>query len=157
MCLIFQTPKATLDIKELRVDISKDGGSEAGLFVKLQLFPITVHIGESRVASDQPVVSGGSSSANRLPDGVCPPFSCEEFSVLCELGHNRYALQLLRSGFAEIFWFISNSGLVLYLDNFMSGEEYACIVFYVRHGSSFGSSFVPLLHLLEPSIKQHLV
>lgn len=95
--LVFKTPKATLDIKELRVDISKDGGSEAGLFVKLQLFPITVHIGESPVASDQPVVSGGSSSANQLPDGVCPPFSCEEFSVLCELGHNREEGILIRN------------------------------------------------------------
>lgn len=92
--LILQTPKATLDIKELRVDISKDAGSEAGLFVKLQLFPITVHLGESRVASDQPVVSGGSFSANQLADGVCAPFSCEEFSLLCELGHNRYILFL---------------------------------------------------------------
>lgn len=89
-----QTPKATLDIKELRVDISKDGGSEAGLFVKLQLFPITVHLGESRVASDPPVVSGGSFSANQLTDGVCAPFRCEEFSLLCELGHNRYILLL---------------------------------------------------------------
>lgn len=116
LCLILQTPKATLDIKELRVDISKDGGSEAGLFVKLQLFPITVHLVESRVASDQPVISGGSSSANRLTDGVCPPFSCEEFSLLCELGHNRYAFWLLWNGFTEIIWFISNSGLVLYLE-----------------------------------------
>lgn len=82
-----------MDIKELRVDISKDGGSEAGLFVKLQLFPITVHLGESRVVSDQPVASGGSFSAN-LTDGVCAPFICEEFSLLCELGHNRYVLFL---------------------------------------------------------------
>ncbi|KAG6398690.1 hypothetical protein SASPL_140157 [Salvia splendens] len=91
---VYMTPKATLDIKELRVDISKDGGSEAGLFVKLLLFPITVHLGESRVASDQTVVSGESSSANQLTDGVCAPFSCEEFSLLCELGHNRSVLFL---------------------------------------------------------------
>ncbi|XP_057773183.1 protein SABRE-like [Salvia miltiorrhiza] len=95
--LVLKTPKATLDIKELRVDISKDAGSEAGLFVKLQLFPITVHLGESRVASDQPVVSGGSFSANQLMDGVCAPFSCEEFSLLCELGHNREAGILIRN------------------------------------------------------------
>lgn len=72
-----------MEIKELRLDISKDGGSEAGLFVKLQLFPITVHLGESRVTS------GESSLANQLADGVCAPFSCEEFSLLCEFGHNR--------------------------------------------------------------------
>lgn len=86
---MLQTPKATLDIKELRVDISKDGGSEAGLFVKLQLFPINVHLGESRVISDQSLTSGGSFSANQLVDGACSPFSCEEFSLLCEFGHNR--------------------------------------------------------------------
>ncbi|XP_047962243.1 protein SABRE [Salvia hispanica] len=95
--LVLKTPKATLDIKELRVDISKDGGSEAGLFVKLLLFPITVHLGESRVASDQTVVSGESSSANQLMDGVCAPFSCEEFSLLCELGHNREAGVLIKN------------------------------------------------------------
>ncbi|GER37363.1 Golgi-body localisation protein domain [Striga asiatica] len=78
-----KNPKATLDIKELRVDISKDGGSEAELFVKLQLFPINVHLGEPHLTS------GGSSSGCQLIDGVCPPFSCEEFSLLCEIGHNR--------------------------------------------------------------------
>ncbi|KAL1539208.1 protein SABRE [Salvia divinorum] len=95
--LVLKTPKATLDIKELRIDISKDAGSEAGLFVKLLLFPITVHFGESRVASDQTVVSGESFSANQLMDGVCAPFSCEEFSLLCELGHNREAGVLIRN------------------------------------------------------------
>ncbi|KAI3460068.1 hypothetical protein Pfo_016731 [Paulownia fortunei] len=95
--LVLKTPKATLDIKELRVDISKDGGSEAGLFVKLQLFPINVHLGESRVTSDQSVTSGGSFSANQLMDGVCSPFSCEEFSLLCEFGHNREAGVVVRN------------------------------------------------------------
>ncbi|KAL8487833.1 hypothetical protein ACS0TY_024229 [Phlomoides rotata] len=89
--LVLKTPKATVEIKELRVDISKDGGSEARLFVKLQLFPITVHLGESRVTS------GESSLANQLTDGVCPPFSCEEFYVLCEFGHNREAGVLVRN------------------------------------------------------------
>ncbi|KAL6573245.1 hypothetical protein OROHE_001704 [Orobanche hederae] len=51
--LVLKIPKATLDVKELRVDISKDGVSEAGLFVKLKLFPINVHLGEPRLTSDQ--------------------------------------------------------------------------------------------------------
>ncbi|KAL6527291.1 hypothetical protein OROGR_016381 [Orobanche gracilis] len=51
--LVLKIPKATLDIKELRVDISKDGVSEAGLFVKLKLFPINVHLGEPRLTADQ--------------------------------------------------------------------------------------------------------
>ncbi|KAK4387684.1 protein SABRE [Sesamum angolense] len=95
--LVLKTPKATLDIKELRVDISKDGGPEAALFVKLLLFPINVHLGESRVTSDQSVISGGSLSANQLHGGACAPFSCEEFSLLCELGHNREAGIVIRN------------------------------------------------------------
>ncbi|KAL7085464.1 hypothetical protein ACP275_14G282700 [Erythranthe tilingii] len=95
--LVLKTPKATLDIKELRVDISKDGGSEAGLFVKLQLFPINVHLGESRVISDHSVTSGGTFSDNQLVDGVSAPFSCEEFSLLCEFGHNREAGVVVRN------------------------------------------------------------
>ncbi|KAG8369181.1 hypothetical protein BUALT_Bualt15G0124500 [Buddleja alternifolia] len=95
--LVLKTPKATLDIKELRVDISKDGGSEAGLFVKLQLFPINGHLGDSRITSDQSVTSGGSFSTNQLSDGVCSPFSCEEFALLCELGHNREAGVVIRN------------------------------------------------------------
>ncbi|PIN12656.1 hypothetical protein CDL12_14731 [Handroanthus impetiginosus] len=95
--LVLKTPKASLDVKELRVDISKDGGSQAGLFVKLQLFPINVHLGESRVTFDQSVTSGGSFCANQLTDGVCAPFSCEEFSLLCEFGHNREAGVVVRN------------------------------------------------------------
>ncbi|KAL0308108.1 UNVERIFIED_CONTAM: protein SABRE [Sesamum angustifolium] len=95
--LVLKTPKATLDIKELRVDISKDGGPEAALFVKLLLFPINVHLVESRVTSDQSVSSGGSLSANQLHGGACAPFSCEEFSLLCELGHNREAGIVIRN------------------------------------------------------------
>ncbi|GFP89565.1 upf0378 protein kiaa0100 [Phtheirospermum japonicum] len=98
--LVLKTPKATLDIKELRVDISKDGGSEAGLFVKLQLFPINVHIGEPRLTSDQSVTSGGSFSAYHFTDGVCPPFTCEEFSLLCELD----AINKLHKGGADQFF-----------------------------------------------------
>ncbi|KAL3613192.1 hypothetical protein CASFOL_042962 [Castilleja foliolosa] len=94
--LVLKTPKATLDIKELRVDISKDGGSEAGLFVKLQLFPINVHLGEPQLTSDQSATSGGSFSAYQFTDGICPPFTCEEFSLLCELGHNREAGVVVR-------------------------------------------------------------
>ncbi|KAL3845764.1 hypothetical protein ACJIZ3_003167 [Penstemon smallii] len=88
--LVIKTPKATLDVKDLGVDISNNGGSEAGLFVNLQLVSINVQLAEFRVKSDQSVTSGGS-SANQLIDGVCSPFSCEELSLLCEFGHNREA------------------------------------------------------------------
>lgn len=87
--LTLQTPKATLDVKELRADISKDAGSEAGLSVKLQLVPIIVFLGESRVTYDLSVTSGGCFSSNHMKERVCAPFSCEEFSLLCELGHDR--------------------------------------------------------------------
>lgn len=84
-----QTPKATLDVKELRVDISKTDGSEAGLLVKLELIPINIHLGEARATSDQALYSGGSCSADQLMSGVFAPFSCEEFCLMCEFGHNR--------------------------------------------------------------------
>ncbi|EPS64261.1 hypothetical protein M569_10518, partial [Genlisea aurea] len=87
--LVVKTPKAILDIKELRMEVSKDAGSEAGLFLKLQLFPINIYLGELRLISDQLISSGGYSS--QFADSVCSPFSCEEFSVLCELAYNREA------------------------------------------------------------------
>lgn len=89
--LVLKTSKASLDVKELRVDISKDGGSEGGLFVKLQLVPINVHLSQSRVTFDQSLISDGSITSNQFIDNNCPPFSCEEFSLLCEFGHIREA------------------------------------------------------------------
>lgn len=90
---MFQTPKAILDVKELRLDISKDGGSQPSLFVKLHLFPISLYLGESRVSSDQSSVHGEPLSSSQaffgLTERTSAPFNCEDFSVLCELSHDR--------------------------------------------------------------------
>ncbi|XAR62067.1 hypothetical protein NMG60_11016662 [Bertholletia excelsa] len=51
--LVVKTPKATLEVKELGVDISKDGGSKSVLFVKLHILPIAIHLGDPRVSYDQ--------------------------------------------------------------------------------------------------------
>lgn len=91
-----QTPKATVEVKELIVDISKDGGSKPNLVVKLHILPIYVHIGEPRISCDQSsnLNTGEPFSAGHslfpMMEKYSAPFSCEEFSLSCEFGHNRY-------------------------------------------------------------------
>jgi len=93
---IVKTPKATIEVKELTVDISKDGGSKPNLFVKLRILPIFVYIGEPRASCEQSSTfnSGGCISAGQssfaMIDKSSAPFSCEEFSLSCEFGHDRY-------------------------------------------------------------------
>ncbi|XP_042988908.1 protein SABRE isoform X2 [Carya illinoinensis] len=89
-----KTPKATIEVKELTVDISKDGGSKPNLFVKLRILPIFVYIGEPRASCEQSSTfnSGGCISAGQSSfaiDKSSAPFSCEEFSLSCEFGHDR--------------------------------------------------------------------
>jgi hypothetical protein len=97
---ILQTPKATIEVKELKVDISKDGGSKPNLFVKLRILPIFVHIGEPRSSCDQSsnFNSGGCISAGQssfpMIDRSSTPISCEELSLSCEFGHDRYFFYL---------------------------------------------------------------
>ena len=94
--VILQTPKASLEIKELKVDISKDGTSKQNLIVKLQILPIVVHSNEPRASFDlassictgEALSVGQSSSA--LGDRSSTLFFCEEFSLTCEFGHDRY-------------------------------------------------------------------
>lgn len=96
---MLQTPKATAEVKELKVDISKDGGSKPNLFVKLHILPIIVHMGE-RGCSDQPssLSYEGCLSASQSSCGIMErssaPFVCEEFSLSCEFGHDRYCLNM---------------------------------------------------------------
>lgn len=91
-----QNPKATVEVKELIVDISKDGGSKPNLVVKLHILPIYVHIGEPRISCDQSpnLNTGETFSAGQasfpMMEKYSAPFSCEEFSLSCEFGHNRY-------------------------------------------------------------------
>lgn len=92
---MLQTPKATVEIKELEVDISKDSGSKPNLFVKLHILPIGVHMGEPRFCSDQSSnlsYEGQSSCAVMERSSAC--FVCEELSLSCEFGHDRYCLSI---------------------------------------------------------------
>ncbi|OMO57566.1 hypothetical protein COLO4_35270 [Corchorus olitorius] len=80
--LVLKTPKATIEVKELAVDISKDGGSKPNLFVKLHILPIYVHTIQ--------LLSG-------IMEKPCAPFCCEEFSLSCEFGHDREAGVVVRN------------------------------------------------------------
>ncbi|KAM6552475.1 hypothetical protein CsatB_013237 [Cannabis sativa] len=93
--LVLKTPKATLEVKELIVDISKDSQSKQNLSVKLHILPIVVHLGDQRVMCDQ---SSSFSSGGCLPTGTLSSailerasaaFVCEEFSLCSEFGHDR--------------------------------------------------------------------
>lgn len=92
---MLQTPKAAVEVKELTVDISKEGGSKPNLLVKLQILPIIVYLGEPRLSCDQSssfdsegcLLSGQTSSA--LLEKSSAPFNCEELIVSCEFGHDR--------------------------------------------------------------------
>ena len=91
-----QTPKATFDVKELRLDISKDGGSKPNLLVKLNILPILIHMGEPHIISDQMpnFNNGGCISSGEVAfgnmDRSSAAFFCEELSLTCEFNHNRY-------------------------------------------------------------------
>ncbi|XVF64917.1 hypothetical protein PTKIN_Ptkin09bG0204900 [Pterospermum kingtungense] len=80
--LVLKTPKATVEVKEVKVDISKDGGSKPNLFVKLHILPISVHAIQ--------MLSG-------IVEKPSTPFVCEEFSLSCEFGHDREAGVVVRN------------------------------------------------------------
>nr|GMC55113.1 protein SABRE isoform X1 [Ipomoea batatas] len=91
--LAIRTPKAAVEVKELTLDISKDGGSKAALFVKLSLVPVLVHLGDTRISYDQSSVYGEPVPLQQtllsVTERTSAPFICEEFSVMCEFGHER--------------------------------------------------------------------
>lgn len=90
--LALKTPKATIEVKDLKVEISKDGGSKPNLLVKLQISPILVYLGESRMSCDQSCNLDGDFSnqmGHACMERSSAPFSCEELLLSCEFGHNR--------------------------------------------------------------------
>lgn len=95
MIITLQTPKATLEIKDLRVDISKSGNAKPSLFIKLLLSPIVAQVGEPRFSNDESssnIDEGymvASQSSIPLVDQPFSSFNCEELSLSCEFGHNR--------------------------------------------------------------------
>ncbi|KAK7321271.1 hypothetical protein VNO77_31751 [Canavalia gladiata] len=92
--LVLKTPKFTVEIGKVNVDISKDGRSESDLSVSVQILPIVVHNGDPQVSSDQlSNSSGGGSGASSQTSSAATEklpalFICEKFSVSCEFGHD---------------------------------------------------------------------
>ncbi|XP_031392933.1 protein SABRE [Punica granatum] len=98
--LAVKTPKATVEVKELSVDISKEGGSKPNVIVKLQILPIIIHLGEPRLSCDQPPGFDNegyhfsnltSSALLERSSASSAPFICEELHLSCEFGHDREA------------------------------------------------------------------
>ena len=88
-----QAPQATVEVKDLMVDISKLGRSNTLLLIKLHLLPILIHACDRRPSFDQPLdynQLGCSPSVQRLTTKSSAPFICEDLSLVCELGHERY-------------------------------------------------------------------
>ncbi|KAK6940268.1 FMP27, GFWDK domain [Dillenia turbinata] len=92
--LVMRIPKASIEVKELNVDISKDGSSRPTLLVKLHLLPIVIQMGESGVSGDQYMnfSHGGSIASSQslsgMPERSLALFSCEELCISCEFGHD---------------------------------------------------------------------
>ncbi|KAL8261516.1 hypothetical protein R6Q59_025565 [Mikania micrantha] len=93
--LAVKMPKVTVEVKDLGVEISKDGGTKPSILVKLQLLPVVVHVAEPRISFDQP-----SSNSESLTSGqtclatiekASAPFICEEIHISSEFGHDREA------------------------------------------------------------------
>ncbi|KAG5064000.1 Protein SABRE [Glycine soja] len=99
--LVLKTPKATVEIGKLNVDISKVGGSESDLLVRVHILPIVVS--EPQVSCNQlSDLSGGecsaSSQASIATIKKAPAlFICEKFCVSCEFGHDREVGILIKS------------------------------------------------------------
>nr|GEW46246.1 hypothetical protein [Tanacetum cinerariifolium] len=95
--MVVKTPKANVEVKDLGVEISKDGGTKPSILVKLQLLPVIVNLGEPRISFDQSSSFSNGESFNAgstcfaTIDKVSAPFVCEEFHLACEFGHDREA------------------------------------------------------------------
>ncbi|KAL2893065.1 Protein SABRE [Bienertia sinuspersici] len=93
--LALKTPKAALEVKDLRVDIFKHGNAKPSLVIKLLLSPVIAQLGEPRLSNDESSGSfdegymSASQSSMPLVDQSLSSFNCEELSLSCEFGHNR--------------------------------------------------------------------
>ncbi|XP_020240761.1 protein SABRE-like isoform X2 [Asparagus officinalis] len=92
--LVVKAPKAGIEIKDLSLDISKYGGPNPILNVKLNVNPLFVQICESHSSFDNAgfdqgecFLSGNTSSNFAEKDST--PFVFESLSLVCDLGHDR--------------------------------------------------------------------
>lgn len=84
-----------MEVKELKLDISKDGGTKPNLYVKLHVLPILVHLCESRIVSDQSSSlsferCSASQASSATSDRSSAALFCDELSLSSEFGHDRY-------------------------------------------------------------------
>lgn len=87
--LTVKMPKAIIEVKDIALDIFKNGGSTPILVAKLHLYPFILHLVESRMNPDQwsCILEGQPCSFNAEKN--LSPFRCEELLMTCEFGHDR--------------------------------------------------------------------
>lgn len=93
--LIVKMPKSSFEVKELKLDIFKDGTSSLSLGVKLHLFPCNIFLGEQRTYDHDSSYSfqesifsvGQTFSANT--DNNSAPVYLEELLIVCQIGYAR--------------------------------------------------------------------
>ncbi|XP_071713691.1 protein SABRE-like [Rutidosis leptorrhynchoides] len=85
--LIVKTPKVTLEIKDIGIDLYKDQGSKPSMYLKLQILPIVIHMGEPCVSGDD--VSESLSVGDVSKIDKSSHFICDEFGVSVEFGPHR--------------------------------------------------------------------
>lgn len=102
-----QVPKFNIEIKELRVDISKETEPNEALFVKLHLLPIVL-LGKTGITCDQ-FSSSNNDGFTSTGQASCPvrgsssaSFCCEEFSLLSEFSYDRY--EMSGKGLELYYW-----------------------------------------------------
>ncbi|CAN8244859.1 unnamed protein product [Cochlearia groenlandica] len=106
--MVVKTPKAIVEIKELMLDISKDGGTKPNLYVKLHVLPILVYLCESHRNYDQSsslsfercsashASSASLERSSASSDRSSAALVCDEFSLSSEFGHDRAVGIVLR-------------------------------------------------------------
>ncbi|KAG7657824.1 FMP27 C-terminal [Arabidopsis suecica] len=92
--MVVKTTKVIVEVKELKLDINKDGGTKPNLYVKLNVLPILVHLCESRIISDQSSnvsfeCCPASQASSASPDRSAATLFCDELSLSSEFGHDR--------------------------------------------------------------------
>lgn len=92
--LAVKVPKASIEIKDLRIDISKDGGPNPVLNIKLCIHPLLVHMCNSYNSSDHSgfdqvdcFLTGQTSTDIAEKESV--PLMFEDLSFSGEFGHDR--------------------------------------------------------------------
>ncbi|KAJ0254517.1 Protein SABRE [Hirschfeldia incana] len=100
--MVVKTRKAIMEVKELKLDISKDGGTKPNLYVQLHILPIMVHLCESRIMSDQSSSSSferstASQTTSATLDRSSAVLYCDELSLSTEFGHDRAVGIFLRN------------------------------------------------------------